>query len=769
MATTKQPRLSDSAKNALRSQRRRLATEQADTEARRAMEARSVLNRQTQPTPITVAAAPTSKQDPNVVAFHRGVIPRCSAVLASQGLQARILADLTSGAKHAYTDFTNIVLAYPVADKPDLDVAEVSAILRGIIYHEGGHCEHTEPFLTLYNRYTSSPELTVDKLDALNSVGKNLLHYAWNLAEDQRMEMLTVEDSPRKAAYFAPMVIDMVIDFRPDDRQAAKDLHERVLRFLQQQGIITPDQAAAMPFDDAAYERQRVAPYPLIAWRRYLPRNLRIAMRRAFVKVHGLTKTVQMERCILRYIKATDDATAMEALVALAPLLRDVMTPPNDTHDMGTLSISNHINSQRQRQRQAPSMDDSEQEYGEGDDDEGDDEGDDAPGGSGKQGMPSDQRGTQQAKGKGDDGDGDGEDGEGGADGDGAGADGDGDAEGDADGDGEEGDNDADGGGADGAQGEGDQGDSDGSHGNSAGTGTGDHDGDDNMSGVDDILAQAKADAEAERNSDSAVRGDVQAFNQALSDLGDGSLLLPYHAAATADAGVIAQARNMAQEMVQAFHEVNTEHLPTWQEQQTRGVLNVGRYLTRQHGDREFFRCWADEVVPGRNLAVSVLLDYSGSMGRHEASLAATAYAMKAACDELEIPCTVVLWDHEATLLWDGFDRAESVPVICAQGGTNPHMALEDMPRHRHDKDAHIVLVMTDAQFSVHDNWLNKYRTEGTFFVGAVLGPTPGSGAATTAESTMAQMGFDRYAAMDSLSPLVSMLENAIIDLSQAL
>lgn len=758
----KTPRLSDVAKNALRSQRRRLASEQADEQARRAMEARALLGRETKP--ITFAPPPAKMRVTNTaLAFCKSVVPRTAAVLASEGVKATVRVDLSPEVdKSAWTDFRNIHVSYPV-ESDNIDVAELSAIVRGTVYHEGGHCRFTmrlDERITQYNGDTTIPQAKRDRLRKMWGEQRNLLHYAWNLCEDQYMEQMVVEDSPRKAAYFAPMVIDMVIDYRKqtvslDDQRNA---YNEALRWFVVHGMMTQEQADARPFNEQAAKQHKVASYPLIVWRRYLPRDLRRKMRSEFVAVWGDSMTRRIDRLVLTYIIGTTNTVKMDALMELAPLLQQVMVPPVDHDQMEQMGRYNGQSGKDSGR--APSMPGAEQDYEGGDESDGDGEGDGTPDAQGKEGqskpnsMPSHTQDMDMGKdkpsaGKGDE---DGED-----------EDEDEDGEGQGDDEGDESDSDA--GHKDDAGSDSDSNTS--SRPNAAANGAGkgnqpvDHD------PLAEALEEAKAQAEEERNADTALKGDVEAFNHAVYEGATGSQLLPYATVPQDNPEVVAQAMNMAQQIVQAFHEVNVEKQPTWQEQQTRGVLNVGRYVTRQPGDREYFRSWADEVVPGRNLAVSVLLDYSGSMGSHTKALATVAFAMKSACDELGMPCTVVLWDHDAALLWDGEDKAEFVPTISANGGTDPQVALEDVPYQRYDKAQHIVLVMTDGQFSSKENWLNEWRTEGTYFLGAVYNPNFNAANAKQVEDRMGVMGFDQYMAISTLEPLAKLLESAIVEMSQ--
>ena len=134
----------------------------------------------------------------------------------------------------------------------------------------------------------------------------------------------------------------------------------------------------------------------------------------------------------------------------------------------------------------------------------------------------------------------------------------------------------------------------------------------------------------------------------------------------------IGEASNLAEDMQRSFEAATMDIAPAWHEEQRRGIVNVLRYATRQPGDVEFFRGWVDNGAPGHDIAVSVLLDYSGSMGGVTEQLAKVAFASKAACHRLGMPCTVVLWDTNARTLWDAGETAEHLPVIQAAGGTNP-------------------------------------------------------------------------------------------------
>ena len=65
-------------------------------------------------------------------------------MLASEGVSVRITAT-PSNETSAWTDFEQIVINYRQQD----DERVLAATLRGLAYHEGGHCRFTLPFLDL--------------------------------------------------------------------------------------------------------------------------------------------------------------------------------------------------------------------------------------------------------------------------------------------------------------------------------------------------------------------------------------------------------------------------------------------------------------------------------------------------------------------------------------------------------------------------------------------------------------------------------------------
>jgi hypothetical protein len=279
---------------------------------------------------------------------------------------------------------------------------------------------------------------------------------------------------------------------------------------------------------------------------------------------------------------------------------------------------------------------------------------------------------------------------------------------------------------------------------------------------TEDDLSDALAEAEAERDDDEALDGDVKAFQDVIDNRV--SDLTPYSTHASTDLESAAAAHNLATELEQSFYASTMDSAPQWVEQQRRGVLNVMRYITRQPGDMEYFKQWTEDDAPAFNMAVSLLLDYSGSMGGYTEELAQAGYATKLACEKLGIPCTVVLWDTRAQVLWDANERAEYLPVINSAGGTNPAMALADLGNQRFEKAQHIVMIMTDGDWQDEANkpgFLASYNDVGRIFIGC--GFNSGSGSAESLAEKLRRYGCDESYAIKKLIEIPALLEQSLV------
>ena len=224
--------------------------------------------------------------------INRSVVRRTAAVLASEKVVVPIRVrqgDEYTQTK-AWTDFKCIDITF----EPEEDIRLLSAQLRGLLYHEGGHCRFTDPFLDLVEAVRE----VLGDVPTPDGVHSDRLHRAWNCLEDQRMETAVVSDAPRKAAFFTPMV--MAMHLRSLDHMAAN--------------------------------------YPLLVWRRYLPIKLRRQARVMFVTLHGSKGehfAQELDRIVTSYVTATDVETMWTAVCEYHVLLQEMKPLASNMDDAG--------------------------------------------------------------------------------------------------------------------------------------------------------------------------------------------------------------------------------------------------------------------------------------------------------------------------------------------------------------------------------------------------------------------------------------------------
>lgn len=231
-------------------------------------------------------------------------------------------------------------------------------------------------------------------------------------------------------------------------------------------------------------------------------------------------------------------------------------------------------------------------------------------------------------------------------------------------------------------------------------------------SSAEDVLREALDSIRADQTN----KDDVRAMNEAYNDESCPLSEFPYVSDST-DPNMISMAHSLAADMEQAFRAATQDTAPSWHHQQRRGVVEPMRYMTRQPGDMEFFRAYIDNGNPGHDLEVSVFLDVSGSMDGTGNELGAAAWAMKSACDALNIDCSVHLFDDRGYTLWTVRERVAAVPSIGARGGTDPSWAFSNVLAAERNKRQHLVLVMTDGEWGGGASSLHDYRYPNVYSV----------------------------------------------------
>jgi hypothetical protein len=103
-------------------------------------------------------------------------------------------------------------------------------------------------------------------------------------------------------------------------------------------------------------------------------------------------------------------------------------------------------------------------------------------------------------------------------------------------------------------------------------------------------------------------------------------------------------------------------------------------------------------------------------MGEFIDELFVAAIGVRKACDELEVPCTLVTFAGESQLLFDVSDQTKEVIALC-QGSTYPRGAFEDLHNQRKGREHHLVIIFTDGHWGDIHN-LNAYCAPGRILIG---------------------------------------------------
>jgi hypothetical protein len=168
----------------------------------------------------------------------------------------------------------------------------------------------------------------------------------------------------------------------------------------------------------------------------------------------------------------------------------------------------------------------------------------------------------------------------------------------------------------------------------------------------------------------------------------------------------------VADKMLSALEELVAQSEPSWAFRQEEGVLDPTAYLLREPGDTDFWSGLIGDTAPGHNLAVSVLLDTSSSMGSDTRELSIAGVGIKKACYELGIPCTITTFDDDVASVFEG-EEAPKFVEVGARGGTHVMQALLAMETQTFGKAYHLVIIITDGEWSdVHtlSPWTSPHR-----------------------------------------------------------
>jgi hypothetical protein len=177
---------------------------------------------------------------------------------------------------------------------------------------------------------------------------------------------------------------------------------------------------------------------------------------------------------------------------------------------------------------------------------------------------------------------------------------------------------------------------------------------------------------------------------------------------------LVAQARQLSWAIADALEVYRNQTSPMWARHQEQGYLDPLAFRTRAPGERTYRRepqMWENQ---GFGVHVSFLADRSGSMAMDMPALSQTLWAVKTACDRLDIPSTMVLWSQSRFTVRVMED--DDTPVLYHSiGGTYPIDALNDLELHVTDDGLHhLVIIFTDGAWdgpSSLAQWKHPERT----------------------------------------------------------
>lgn len=181
-----------------------------------------------------------------------------------------------------------------------------------------------------------------------------------------------------------------------------------------------------------------------------------------------------------------------------------------------------------------------------------------------------------------------------------------------------------------------------------------------------------------------------------------------------------AKALAVASEMEHSFNVAMADRAPSWHRREETGVLDALAYKTRERGDTDYWNRWDEGGSSSPDLAVSVVLDVSWSMDGHQHHLGSAAFAIKAACDAINVPCTVSTFADSAYLVWTADQPAEPMSLGMA-GGTDPTQAMDALQSQRAGKRSHLVVVVTDGEFGDFPGF-RSWATTGMSILGVAFG-----------------------------------------------
>jgi hypothetical protein len=432
--------------------------------------------------------------------------------------------------------------------------------------------------------------------------------------------------------------------------------------------------------------------FPLIHGRTYLPLELRVAVREAFVAQSVVRELASVIDEYVRLVFPRDVETAKALIIRYRDLLKQAGQEANQPEPDGKcgsgsegFDSSSRPATQKEQERDQQKADkqgdksddipepsepvdgddegDQPTDDGEGQGEGSDTDGDDTDGGDGDSTEEGDQSGNQPGKGAGDQpGDGKGE--------------GSGDSQ--SDDDGQQSDAES----SDGAPVNG--------KGGSGAGGAGDSEPD-----LEDLL---------ESILDDIAKDFAESIHDTLVEIAGGAELEGNGNAAPQQAPFnefepSLDARLASNAFGRELEDLQTQFDPGWERETASGKLNVGRYLRGADIDESFDR-WQSGRDDAVDIECVIVLDRSGSMSDRMRVAMESMWAIKRALDTIGASTTVVLYGSATSVLYGAHDEATStVRGVSAGGGTYPVDAVQHAVNvlAQSDRKVKLLLNITDG------------------------------------------------------------------------
>lgn len=722
MSKSNKVNLSPEAKRRLQNERRRMARESGKQAEREFDTAVSAVRRQE-------STHKGHSERTAHIALLRNLLSLCRAVNASfsVAVPVRITPREVGRKLHAWTpqqweqnqsattgisgrtDMSSIEVTYPLwrdetTGEPvyTIDTNHLLNLIsdtKGLQYHELGHILYTHPLRDVVNTVLTQDELWLtmhpevgysSSADVLRSF--QAIQRSWNILEDQRMETALLYESPYIARYFTKLVLRFILN------------------------------ASWMDYSDpgARCAESMALQYFLVINRRYLPVDVRAKSRAFAVSVLGEDIVAEAEGIVRRYCGAyRPEDLLLETLKFHQLLVKlNAIAPELDSHPMyGTPknTVLTSADSKDEQNEDAQKI-----ALAGNPEDKSDKKPEDKPEDKSK-GKSEDK---PEAEDKSDTGADDGSDGE---------------PSSDKPSD-EQSSNDSDG-------------DSD-SDSESQGFSEGGDRSSSPDTSLNEDITKALEEAQKELSHDSDVEEVVRSINADLN-LDGATLLEPETGDSSLLSGLpLDEAEDIGIRLSQSFDSAISATHPVWEEGHRNGLVNAFRYRTRTAGDHNYRRMLASDGNSGLDIAVSLLLDVSGSMRDHQQKLSQVAYAVKSACDRVDISCAVLTFDSQSRELYRK-DEKFVVPLqLEASGGTNPIEGLNVLDSHRDGQKYHLVIILTDGMWhhTVAQVIRDQYR-DGRVFLGISLGG-----------EYLREMGFHSSVAIQNLESMPEIVRDFLLN-----